>query len=89
MRTTTLLAVASILVALVAVLPEASAHNCTAQNPERSCGECLAGKHNHQYNNGTNYCRSSCSDAFRDFVTTEVGEQVDDACSSLDVGLLV
>jgi hypothetical protein len=90
MRTTlsVLLTVASFLLLAVAVVPEAAAHTCRAENPQRSCGECLAGNHRHTYNNGTNYCTSSCSDAIRDWVTTDLGEEIDNACSALDTGLL-
>ena len=48
------------LVALLAANP-ASAHICTAQDPKTSCGGCQPGTglyHDHNYNNGSNYCNS-------------------------------
>ena len=47
---------------IVGVVPTSMAHTCTAQDPAKSCGDCNSGIHDHEYNNGTNYCRSSAGD---------------------------
>lgn len=44
---------------MVALVPVSVAHDCQAENPQRSCGECTSGTHDHDYNNGNNYCSSS------------------------------
>ena len=63
MRTKTFLVSALLLVpAAAALLPLAAAHDCSAENPERSCGECLAGNHNHTYNDNSPYCASRDGD---------------------------
>jgi hypothetical protein len=53
--------VLSAFVGLLALAPTASAHDCTAENPSTSCGECLSGDHYHRYNNGNRYCSSTDS----------------------------
>ena len=47
---------------LGALAPAAVAHDCQAQDPAATCGDCAAGDHNHQYDNGTVHCRSSGDD---------------------------
>lgn len=62
----TVLLVASALVALPTVLllgNVVSAHDCRAEDPENSCGDCerkwYGGTDRHEYNNGTAYCEET------------------------------
>ena len=83
-----LLAVASICLVALAVVPDASAHYCRAQDPKNNCGDCKIGTHDHNYNDGTNWCESSCMDnvdevTVPDFLVTTIER----ACASLNPAL--
>jgi hypothetical protein len=47
-----------LLTSLLAVAPTGVAHDCQAENPRVSCGECAYGTHDHRYSDATVYCES-------------------------------
>jgi hypothetical protein len=76
--------------ALAVALPLAGAHACTAEDPEKSCGECREGVHEHRYNNWNNYCSSSeldsaCKDALGAFTLDLANQNTIVSCNLLAV----
>lgn len=47
---------------VVTMTPSASAHDCVAEDPAKSCGECTSGDHNHVDRSNNVYCRSGSND---------------------------
>lgn len=54
MRTIAFLVGASLLLCL----PTTSAHDCEAEDPATTCGNCTTGNHSHTYRDGRVYCES-------------------------------
>lgn len=43
----------------VVAVPTGVAHDCEAENPSVSCGECTYGTHHHRYTDYSTYCASN------------------------------
>jgi len=63
------------ILAVSAVVPSASAHECSGDNPRYSCGDCkdhgTDPYHHHTYSDGKLYCESRPCDNLADFIAAE------------------